>query len=579
MNKKVVSSFFVFSILAVSLASCSNKGYSNFDDAKLSSELTKIDLPLINHSSMYNLKDDKITTYFFKDGHVPYVGINEFIDSLDGYFISDDFNFFINNRRKTGSVDLTINDYKYWFDLDCKKETIKSNDTSMFNHINSPEGINYSGHFKLTKIEKYIGQHVYFDLKSYEYNLLIKDNDIIVPFDVLNFLLLSPNVSNVAFNGKEFHFFGNYIQDTKDFASIRNQDVAGKEIPQDLIEARNNGLFFVLDNFYGLKEYYKISSFKELVSLDTEMYEKLYSSNPKDFSIGLKKLLIDRLDDPHTSMVFKSIYNEIKSSGKEIIYSSSEYSGKRVTSILNTYNNLIEDVQNKFGEDYYFKTLDDTDYFRFSEFSVGYDDDIYNEDGSIKPDAYKYDTFYLFQKYFNEIKQNGAIKNVVIDLTCNLGGSIASCINAIGYLTDNLIKVPERDITSNERLISSYKVDSDSDGDFNDNDSYDTYNYYVLTSNATFSCGNLFTSICKDLGIAKIIGEQSGGGMCYVQPVLLLDGTYLNISGPGQMKSAKEVKNGYELYDIEGGIEIDYKVPSDKFYDFNYINNLIDNID
>ena len=69
-------------------------------------------------------------------------------------------------------------------------------------------------------------------------------------------------------------------------------------------------------------------------------------------------------------------------------------------------------------------------------------------------------------------------------------------------------------ITTTGNLHEEYaQVDLNLDGVFDDRDKdvvYD-FNFAVLTTKTSFSCGNLMPVMCKDNGIC-VLGETSGGG-------------------------------------------------------------------
>ena len=120
----------------------------------------------------------------------------------------------------------------------------------------------------------------------------------------------------------------------------------------------------------------------------------------------------------------------------------------------------------------------------------------------------------------------------------------------------------------------SYKVDTNLDGKYDDNDSYEgKYNFYVLTSNYSFSCANLFPQICKEMGIAKIIGEQSGGGACVVYYSATPDGKTYRISS--NMRDG-DPTNPVRHNDL--GIPVDYSLSRDYFYDDTYLDEFVNGL-
>ena len=75
-------------------------------------------------------------------------------------------------------------------------------------------------------------------------------------------------------------------------------------------------------------------------------------------------------------------------------------------------------------------------------------------------------------------------------------------------------------------------------------------NFAVLTSRASFSCGNAFPSVLKDNGIL-VMGEQSGGGACAVQQMATADGFKYQISSARLRFLNKDGES------IDGGVPVD----------------------
>ena len=69
-----------------------------------------------------------------------------------------------------------------------------------------------------------------------------------------------------------------------------------------------------------------------------------------------------------------------------------------------------------------------------------------------------------------------------------------------------------------------FSADKNLDGDINESDAdikYD-FNYAVMTSRYTYSCGNYASVLAKENGI-PLLGETSGGGGCLVTTLSLPD--------------------------------------------------------
>ncbi|SYV90212.1 Uncharacterised protein [Metamycoplasma alkalescens] len=71
------------------------------------------------------------------------------------------------------------------------------------------------------------------------------------------------------------------------------------------------------------------------------------------------------------------------------------------------------------------------------------------------------------------------------------------------------------------------------------------------------------------MGIAKIIGQKTGGGMSAVFPITFNDGTTLTMSSPNNAVQGEDNK------EIESGIDPDYQLDYKDFYDDNAIKKAI----
>lgn len=152
--------------------------------------------------------------------------------------------------------------------------------------------------------------------------------------------------------------------------------------------------------------------------------------------------------------------------------------------------------------------------------------------------------------------------------------------SAVGFLTNDNIKLPSYNTLTEEFRLDYYAIDSDNDGDYKDNDAYTQYNWYILTSLNTFSAANYFTSVAKNMGIATIIGEKTGGGMCSVMPCVLLDGTTFKISSDNSLRYHyyDDESNQNIYYEIESGIAPDYEIDRENFYNLPYLDEFIASI-
>ena len=110
-----------------------------------------------------------------------------------------------------------------------------------------------------------------------------------------------------------------------------------------------------------------------------------------------------------------------------------------------------------------------------------------------------------------------------------------------------------------------YNVDLNQNGSFGDaGDTYKgQYDFYILTSSFSFSCANAFPTFAKAGGMAKIIGEQSGGGACAVGGFATASGNIIRSSSCWQFGTY----SGSTWTDNDGGVPVDYAFPATSFYD------------
>ena len=92
-------------------------------------------------------------------------------------------------------------------------------------------------------------------------------------------------------------------------------------------------------------------------------------------------------------------------------------------------------------------------------------------------------------------------------------------------------------------------MDRNFDGKFDDrdNDVHYDLNFCILPSRISFSCGNLFPSLCQDAGLL-VVGEKSGGGSCAVSTYRTAEGIKYGISSARGRLINKQGQN------IDGGV-------------------------
>jgi len=164
------------------------------------------------------------------------------------------------------------------------------------------------------------------------------------------------------------------------------------------------------------------------------------------------------------------------------------------------------------------------------------------------------DDMIIFLDALNKAASDPEVKNFVIDITANGGGSADIVMAMTSLIMDKSYISVDNSLTG-QRSIVEYEVDRNFNGAFDaaDEEVHYDLNFAVLTSNMSFSCGNLFPSMLKEAGI-PVIGETSGGGACAIQAMCTADGYCFQISSFRGRLNTLDGKN------IDSGITPDYPI-------------------
>jgi hypothetical protein len=188
-------------------------------------------------------------------------------------------------------------------------------------------------------------------------------------------------------------------------------------------------------------------------------------------------------------------------------------------------------------------------------------DEEYSGDLSVVLDALK------------RASEDPEVKNLVVDLACNTGGDF-DVLMAMSVLMGGPNYYYGENLVTGQRNIAYFDVDSNFDGVFDERDKDVKYdlNIAVLTSGVSFSCGNFFPSMMKDMGF-PIIGERSGGGSCAVHPFITPEGMQFQISSARERIANKNWEN------IDSGVEPNFVIDVSSgdysaLYDLDFINEI-----
>lgn len=171
-------------------------------------------------------------------------------------------------------------------------------------------------------------------------------------------------------------------------------------------------------------------------------------------------------------------------------------------------------------------------------------------------DSFQNDAIPAFKWSLDYAAQNN-VKKFMIDISCNNGGSTGVVMYMMGIITnaeDHSNRESIRCLNTVTGIISSsnYEVDLNLDGKYDDLDNKVIYNFEfgIITSHISYSCGNLLPVMAKDRGI-PIFGQTSGGGSCMLSVFKTPEERFYTLSGFN-----KFINN--ENFDADVGAAVNY---------------------
>jgi len=372
------------------------------------------------------------------------------------------------------------------------------------------------------------GQPYVFSFAGYDLDAIEQDGKLYFPLDLLSlelqranlarafvyssddhmlFQYTSPYQMNVEFiNGSDSHATMKKIISSSYSKYKNDKDVINP--PAYMLEYERNLFYFLLDNYYGLNSVTGFKSMSEFVK-NNDYGDQLVSPDPTERTIAYK-IIVGLLEDNHTSYTASPLLGE-DDDIKESAYIQNLHHDRTVLrSILYDERDAVlkaEGVEKI--TDVRYSSDGKTAYFSFDGFTEA---TYYHEE--LTPEERLADTYYLFVHNLNEIKEHGGVERVVIDDTVNGGGSVISMGKILALMSkDNHSKIYFAYENSGTVSELQFQVDSNDDGVYDEKDCFGQYfDFYIITSTFSFSCGNALPFMAKNNGVATIIGTKSGGG-------------------------------------------------------------------
>lgn len=555
-----------------------------------------------------------VTLRFYDDmPTVPYIAVSDFQKlMLPGSTMSVSANgsdeFILKNPNGEATVNTTT-------------ETFHSNDYMGFTNLMSQlqEGMGnvyYDGapYVRYRKQELTPSSaEVTFDFKKYGIDLRSDENEVYFPFATIADLYSDLYYHIAGYNGEKV------VVVTEN----QNSNIATleKEGTKRVLDSKSRGadmaaysygeLCFVIDHFYGMPGRSPIENDirnngldKALDTADNgpDIKELLQSTDMEEYELGMSGLQLLLQDGGHTQLMYRLLAQQ---AWDEFGSEDDEEEDDESSSYLELiYPELVSALQDYMNDNFYYpqvalkieaiKEVRPTDGTYYKEGDTAYlflqtfgltNDAAWKAyyDGGCKGDLPAIDDKFLgdLTVVLDALKradEDPEVKNFVVDLACNLGGSLDVVI-AMTALMGHQSHFYSENVLTGQRQKIYYDVDCNFDGVFDERDKDVSYNlnFAVLTTDVAFSCGNLFPSLMKDMGY-PIIGEKSGGGACAVQNFITPEGLQY------QLSSARARLTNDQWENIDGGVTPTYTInvpwydifpDYSKFYDIPAISDII----
>lgn len=488
---------------------------------------------------------------FYKESpHVPYMGIREYFDLMLGGGLEvqaegDGKVILTNAAGAQAVVDLdggTVSAqdmpaFENYFD------EAREGKASSFKDSNAP-------YLKLREVV-YEGspEPVQFDLGKLGIALYADEDEVWFPISILSSWLTDIAQNRVACNGdclyvlssKTAYELDNGYYSTEYFDKI----LTGAERDEDLAAYSYADLGFIFQYMYGypgrteldpqiLRDEGFDAALEALGEEGHVLKNELASRDFKEFWFAMFKLSDGPLEDGHnnTSLSIGVVDADRTEKYKDFRnYTWSKFDSLQMSEFIRNMSAASEGIYSvrpaELTENKYYK-YGDTAVIFLRSFSV--DESGWNEyyqNGGELPE----DTMGVAAKGLMKAAADGDIRNVVFDLSTNPGGYSDAVMGVLSLMTgrDYLCGYNEQ---SRQSFRVCFDVDRNLDGEINEEDdrvSYD-FNYAVMTSGASFSCGNMFPFLVQEEG-GMVIGDRSGGGCCSIQKAATSEGFDIAISG------------------------------------------------
>ena len=573
----------ILALSIITLASCSNDERIEIKDIYGPAELVGVS----------KLGTQKVL--FKKNSKIPYIELSDgafLMSSLRKSSLDDDEKYKVEAKAENSNY-VVSNETGAKCTISPENQTLTFDDYDNFSYIvpsdQKPVSLtNISAKGKALKnlsSEFTKGNAVTVDLKPYSrLDIYEKDSKCYLPLSVFNSFLYNTNANvNLAYNGKAFFMISSdsltetNIMGEQELSALGEKFWDGAQVStltQEYSEYTYQSMCLDFNYLYGLKKD-KYSTFEDFLTKNG-FSNDLQGTDPRLLD-SYTAVALSYLVDGHTALANVSNMYQFGTGNIDETKMNKEKNDWYKADELFTAARKAKGVKD--GIEYYSDAS--TVFISFKEFTR-IEESILYEDGEDDLGAIlgvdtkalrEKNTAYLFNKLYKDLTSDmykWTIKNIVVDLSANDGGSADGLLYSLSTLLGNITVDTVNPLTGahNHQV---YKADINADGTIDDKDVPLVnlgFKIYFLDSKYSFSSANAMPLIAK-LNNPNVItlGAKTAGGPCAVRYTVTPIGNGISSSS---LTTISKLVNG-KYVNIDDGVDADFKLTEEQMLDRNYI--------
>ena len=405
-----------------------------------------------------------------------------------------------------------------------------------------------------------------------EVPMLKSGDEILIPLQTMSDLFFSYIGLFLQYNGEGVYMLTNSADAAfpdyfAQYSNIEKHDT----VSYALAQVNYYELCNVLDLRYGLQAAHNIASFDAYFTRKG-FKERMLTTDLVSIEKAQQDISRNLFEDFHSGATMQSVFLT------DTVVSDSPYSPvfyNRIVKMNRVKSARADALGAQLGTDFpNYQRIGDTVFITFDSFTFGNGsgpDYFYTESYVPTADGNTTDTVDLFHYALERLQnEDKDAKNVVIDISCNGGGAVYSCAYAMQAISGQCTIVLQNPNTwALHQCVYQFDLNLDGTIDENDKSMLELgFNVAVISSDASFSCGNMLPCTLDSLDDRiLLLGQQSGGGACEVGYISTAVNSTMQISSECRFAT---MKNGY-IRDIDGGVAPDIYLSLNRMYDRDYI--------